>query len=216
MNIIICGAPGSGKGTQAGLIAQHYHLKRITLGDILREEVKRGTQLGEEIKKYMSKGELVPDDIVKEVIEKNIERDNFILDGYPRNIKQAKTLEKIFEEENINLDYFIYLDVSKEEIIKRLSMRRICKKCGANYHLENMPPKVPNVCDNCGGDLFQRMDDTLEVIQRRWEVFSKDTQPLIDYYRAIGKLVIVDGNRTPQEVFNNIKCIVNDGKYIKL
>lgn len=211
MNIIIFGAPGSGKGTQAEMLSKHYGLVKISLGDILREEVKKNSSLGNQVKSYMEKGELVPDNVVFEVIEKNIIDNNFILDGYPRNISQARMLTDRFNKKNIDLDAFVYLDVDASTVIKRLSARRICRKCGANYHLENMPPQRDNLCDVCGDELVQRDDDKPEVIEKRWAVFTKESKVLCDYYKELGKLVVIDGGNDKDTVFKDIVSTLDNG-----
>jgi adenylate kinase len=204
MRLILLGAPGSGKGTQAKTLSEYYKTKRISLGDILREEVKKGTDLGKKVKGYMEKGVLVPDDIVSLVIEENIDRDGFIIDGYPRNISQAQNLDDILNKKGSNLDTAIYLDVNESIVIKRLSGRRVCKACGANFHIENMPPKRPGICDLCGAELIQRNDDKPEVIRKRWQVFEEESQPLINYYKEKKKLIVIDANREAEEVFEDI------------
>jgi adenylate kinase len=203
--IILFGAPGSGKGTQAEMLKEYLKVKRISLGDLLREEVKNNTELGEKVKGYMEKGLLVPDEIVSSVIEKNIDKDGFILDGYPRNINQAITLDSVLEKKESRIDLFIYLDVDEDTVIKRLSKRRVCKECGANYHLENMPPKTDNKCDICGAELIQRKDDTPQVIKERWRVFSEESKKLLEFYAERNKLVKVDGSKSKEEVFEKIK-----------
>ncbi|MCD6229100.1 MAG: adenylate kinase [Candidatus Omnitrophica bacterium] len=211
MRIILLGAPGSGKGTQAKTMSEKLNIKRISLGDILREEVKKNTSLGEKVKEYMYKGLLVPDKIVSMVVEENIDSEDFVIDGYPRNTNQAKDLDNILSKKNLSLDKAIYLEVSQETAIKRLSGRRICKNCGANYHIENMPPKKEGICDICGGMLIQRKDDEPEVIKNRWTVFQKENVPLMNFYKEKDKLIIVDGNQTAEEVFQEILKKLNHG-----
>jgi len=192
MNLILFGAPGSGKGTQAQVLSEKLHLEKISLGDIFREEVKNNSSLGKEVKQYMEKGLLVPDDLVSRIIEVHVNNKNFILDGYPRNINQVKTLEEILKRKNQAIDWFIYLEVDDKTIIERLSQRRICKKCGANYHLKNMPPHKSNICDKCGSELIQRKDDFPDVIKKRCEVFLKETKGILKYYKEREKLITVD------------------------
>jgi adenylate kinase len=205
MRIVLFGAPGSGKGTQAQLLSEHLNIKRISLGDLLREEVKNDTELGKKVKEYMEKGLLVPDDIVVSVIEKNIDDEGFIVDGFPRNINQAFLLEEILKKKNNELDVFIYLDVDENTIVERLSKRRVCKKCGALYHLVNLPPKIDGRCDLCGGDLIQREDDKPQVIKKRWEVFEEESSKLIGFYSQRNKLIRIDARGKKEEVFNQIK-----------
>jgi len=209
MRLILFGAPGSGKGTQADLISNFYKIKKIVLGDILREEVLRNSELSEEIKKYMFKGLLVPDDLVSSVVEKNINDNDFVLDGYPRNLKQAMDLERIFSNKNISYDAFIYLEIDKETMINRLSKRLICKKCNIVYHTENMPPKVEGICDKCKGKLTKRPDDEPSVIEKRFEVFLENSKEILDFYNKKNKLITIDARPSPKVVFDNIKESIN-------
>jgi len=205
MKIVLFGAPGSGKGTQAVMLSELLNLKKISLGDILREEVKKNSNLGQEVKSYMEKGALVPDEVVARVIEENINIKDFLLDGYPRNLSQAKELDKILEKNNSDIDSFIYLDVEQQLVVDRLSKRRVCKACGALYHLVNLPPEKEGICDKCGSELIQRKDDNPEVIKNRWEVFSAESRKILDFYQSKGKLVTVDGNGDKDEIFERIK-----------
>ncbi len=205
MKVILFGAPGSGKGTQAVMLAKELNLKKISLGDILREEVKKESSLGQEVKSYMEKGLLVSDELVSRVIEENIDSGDFILDGYPRNLAQAQKLEEILKKKNTDMDVFIYLNVDEQTIIDRLSKRRICHECNANYHLENMPPKEEGICDSCGGELAQRKDDTPDVIKKRWEVFSRASQEILDFYKGREKLIEVKAQGDKDEIFESIK-----------
>jgi adenylate kinase len=205
VKIILFGAPGSGKGTQAIVLSEHYKLKRISLGDIFREEVKKDSPLGNEVKNYMEKGLLVPDTLVSKVVEENLNDENFILDGYPRNLNQAKTLDAILEKKGANIDAFIYLEVDEPTILERLTKRLVCKKCGANYHLINMPPKKSGACDKCGSELIQRKDDTPEVIKKRWEVFLNENKSLLDYYKNKEKLIAIDARGDKDIVLARIK-----------
>jgi adenylate kinase len=204
MRLILLGAPGSGKGTQAKILSEYYKAKRISLGDILRQEVKKNTDLGKRIREYIEKGILVPDHIVSLVIEENIDREGFIIDGYPRNILQAKDLDKILNKKGSRVDAAIYLDVDESTVIKRLSGRRVCRGCGANFHIENMPSKKPGICDLCGAELIQREDDKPRLIKKRWQIFERESSPLINYYKEKEKLIVVDANRGAKEVFQDI------------
>lgn len=214
MRLILFGAPGSGKGTQADMLAEEFNLEKISLGDILREEVKKGSGLGEEVKRYMDRGELVPNHTVKNVIDANLAKDNFILDGYPRNGQQAKTLDDILKKRDSSLDAFIYLDVSRDTIVDRLSKRRVCKNCGANYHLDAMPPKRDNICDRCEAKLVQRDDDTPEVIKKRWDVFLANSKEVFDFYKQKGVFISVDGDKDKEKVFDQVKEKLKDRKAI--
>lgn len=209
MKLILFGSPGSGKGTQAVMLGEYLGVKRISLGDILREEVKKNTSLGKEVKQYMEKGLLVPDELVSRVIEEHVDDSGFVLDGYPRNLPQAKRLEQILAKKKSDIDICIYLDIDEQTIINRLSKRRICKNCGFNYHLQTMPPKVADRCDHCQGELIQRRDDTLEVIKKRWQVFFEENRRILDFYRKKGKLVTVDGHGNKEAVFEKIKATLS-------
>jgi len=192
MRLIIFGPPGVGKGTQAQILSQKLNIPHISTGDMLREAVKNQTELGLKAKSFMDKGELVPDDvmigIIKEVLSSERCKNGFILDGFPRTIAQAEALDKIFEELNIKLDYVISLEVDDDEIIKRLTNRRVCKNCGAVFNL--LIDKIPedNKCPRCGGELYQRSDDNPEVIKNRLKVYRESTQILLEYYAKKGIL----------------------------
>ena len=208
MRIILFGAPGSGKGTQAVVLSEYYKAKKVSLGDILREEVKKNSELGQQVKSYMEKGLLVPDELVSRVIEENINGGSFILDGYPRNVAQALVLDAIMKRKKIDYDAFIYLDVNDHTLINRLSKRLVCKGCGANYHLVNMPPIKKGICDKCAGELIQRKDDTPEVIKKRLEVFVKESKSILDFYQKQGKLITVNASDERDAVFARIKMIL--------
>lgn len=205
MKIILFGSPGSGKGTQAALLADFLGIRKISLGDILREEVNRGSDLGREVKSYMEQGALVPDELVSRVIEENLDGSNFLLDGYPRNLDQARKLEEILTKKSSAVDKVIYLDIDEQTIVDRLSQRRICKSCGANYHLVSLPPKKEGICDKCGGQLIQRRDDDPQVIKKRWSVFIDTANKILDFYQAKNKLIKVDGRGEINQIFERIK-----------
>ncbi len=191
MNLIILGPPGSGKGTHGEIIGKDYSIPKISTGDLLRKEVKRKSELGIKAKKYMDAGLLVPDNLVIEILKKNIERSSckngFILDGFPRTINQAMALEKI-----AHIDIVLNLSLSHKTIIERITGRLTCKKCGAIYHIKNIPPKKDGICDICGGKLYQREDQKKEVVENRLNIYEKQTKPLIDFYKNKGILFNVN------------------------
>ncbi|WP_035589637.1 adenylate kinase [Hippea jasoniae] len=212
MILILLGAPGVGKGTQGVLISKEYNIPQISTGDILRKEVKEQTELGKKAKAYMDKGELVPDDIIIDMMEKRIKQEDckngFILDGFPRTTAQAKAFDEMLQKNGLNLDKVLLIDVPEEEIISRLTGRRVCESCGAVYHIKYNPPKEDGVCDKCGGKLIQRDDDKEEVVRNRLEVYKKSTMPLIYYYKNSGKLVVVDGMGEIEEIFERVKEVL--------
>jgi len=208
LRLIILGSPGAGKGTQAQRIAEKLGVPHIATGDLLREAVSKKTELGAKAKRFMEKGELVPDDLVVSMIEERLKRsdckEGFVLDGFPRTLAQAEALDKFLEKLETRIDIVINLETSEEEVIKRLSNRRVCTSCGAVYHLIFNPPRKPGICDKCGGTLQQREDDREDVIKNRLKVYMRQTEPLIKYYRKKGLLKNVDGNRNAEEVWKSI------------
>ncbi|MFA5177360.1 MAG: adenylate kinase [Candidatus Omnitrophota bacterium] len=192
MRIVLLGPPGAGKGTQAKKLAERLQVAHISTGDILRQNVKDGTALGKEAKDFMERGLLVPDELMSKMLLERFSQSDiqngFILDGYPRNYAQAKTLEEIFQQKNIEIDMVVYLDSSDQVIIQRLAGRLVCSSCGANFHATNMPPKQKGICDKCGAALFQRTDDKEETIKKRLEVYKNEVSSLIEYYQAQNKL----------------------------
>lgn len=208
MRIIILGPPGAGKGTQAKLLSSHYGIPHISTGDIIREEIKRNTALGVKIRGYVERGELVPDEDVIEIVKEKILLGNcsggFVLDGFPRTIIQAKALDHILSDMGLRIDAVINLVVSEEEIVRRISGRRICKSCGATYHLVFNPPKKDLKCNVCGGELYQRNDDMEETVRRRVKVYNIETKPLIEYYEKRGLLINVNGVGDINSVFSEI------------
>lgn len=213
MIVILFGPPGAGKGTQAKLLSSFLNVPHISTGDILRNNVKEGTSLGRQAKSYMEKGELVPDELVTDMISdymrKPQTKKGFILDGYPRNISQAKDLNNIVKDLGSQIDLAIYFDTSKDVIVKRLSGRRVCRKCGRNYHLIHMPSKNNGICDDCGGELYQRDDDTKQTIINRLEVYLKQSTAVLDYYTKQGKLKRINGDSQADCVFKSLKDTLN-------
>jgi Adenylate kinase (EC 2.7.4.3) len=204
--IIFLGPPGAGKGTQAERLAEDLKIKKISTGDILREAVAKGTELGQRAKSYMERGELVPDEIILGIIEEAInDEEGFILDGFPRNINQAKALDEMLSRKGLNITHVIFLDVPDEEIIKRIAYRRVCLKCGAVYNLIFNPPKEDEICNNCGSKLVQREDDREEVVRKRLEVYRGSTEALIRIYEERGVLRKIDGLGDREEVFRRIR-----------
>ena len=214
MKIIMLGAPGAGKGTQAKMIAEKYSIPHISTGDIFRANIKEQTELGMEAKQYMDKGLLVPDELTVKILLDRVAKDDckngYVLDGFPRTIPQAEVLDKAVAELNDKLDYAINVDVKDENIIKRMSGRRACLKCGATYHVEHIPPKQEGICDKCGSELVLRDDDKPETVQKRLSVYHEQTQPLIDHYSKKGILKEVDGSQDMKDVFNAIVEILGE------
>ncbi len=210
LNFVFLGPPGAGKGTQAEIIAKKHGLVKISTGDILREAVKNGTELGKIADGYMKRGELVPDEIMLGLIEEQLEKidKGFILDGFPRTVKQAEGLDELLARKNLPLKAVILLDVPDEEIIKRLSARRVCPNCGAVYNMIYNPPKNDEICDVCGTKLVQRKDDNPETIKRRLDVYREQTAPLIGYYKEKGLLVEIDGTGDPEKITRAIEEVV--------
>jgi adenylate kinase len=208
--IIFLGAPGAGKGTQAAELARERKLVHVATGDLFRQALERGTELGLKAKSYMEKGVLVPNQItISMVTERLSEPDcanGAILDGFPRNLEQAEALDKALSQEGKAIDKVIYIKVSEEELLKRLSGRWICRKCQTPYHITDSPPRVPGRCDKCGGELYQRPDDNEVSIRKRLEVYFAETAPLIDYYNQGGKLLEIDGEGGVAEVARRIKA----------
>ncbi|MFC2020519.1 adenylate kinase [Chloroflexota bacterium] len=206
--IIFLGAPGAGKGTQAARVAQELNLAHVATGDLFRQAQEQGTELGLKAKSYLEKGQLVPDEITIGMVLERISAPDceggVILDGFPRNLGQAKALEKALVEWGKAVDKVIYIKVSEEELLKRLSGRWICRQCQAPYHEVNSPPGIRGKCDRCGGELYQRPDDTVETVKKRLVVYFAETASLIDYYTQVGKLLEVDGEGSVDEVERRI------------
>ncbi len=208
MNLILLGPPGAGKGTQAQLLVNRYHIPQISTGDILREAVRRETALGKEAKRFMEKGQLVPDEVVIGIIEGRLNdsdcHSGFILDGFPRTIPQAEALQKILQKMERTLHHVINIEVETEELVRRLTGRRTCKLCGAMYHIIFSPPKKDGICDRCGGPLYQREDDQEETIRMRLKEYERQTAPLIQYYKEKSLLRSINGIGSQNQIFDRI------------
>ena len=208
LRTILLGPPGAGKGTQAAKIVEKYGIPHISTGDIFRENIKKGTELGKKAQEYMNRGELVPDDLVIEIATTRLLEDDcrngFLLDGFPRTVYQAEKLDEFLAARGSKIDKVLDIAVEKEELITRLTGRRVCKSCGASFHVVNIPPKKEGVCDYCGGELIQRADDNLETVTNRIDVYEAQTMPLIDYYEKAGNLVHIDGSTGLENVFADI------------
>ncbi|OHE56942.1 MAG: adenylate kinase [Thermodesulfovibrio sp. RBG_19FT_COMBO_41_18] len=215
MRLVLLGAPGAGKGTQAKMLIEKYKIPQISTGDILRKAVADSTPLGKEAKVIMDKGELVPDKIVLGLVEERVKQDDckkgFILDGFPRNTAQAEALDKMLNAMGLPIDSALSVDVPKDDLMKRLTGRRTCKNCQQMYNVYYSPPKKDALCDKCGGELFQRGDDKEDTIKKRLEVYDAQTAPLIDYYNKKGILKSVMGVGNIDEIFNKV-CALLEGK----
>ena len=212
MKLIMLGAPGAGKGTQAKMIANNYNIPHISTGDIFRANIKEGTELGKRAQTYMDKGELVPDELVVDLVVDRVAKDDakngYVLDGFPRTIPQAEALDKALAACGEKIDYAIDVNVPDENIISRMSGRRACTACGGTYHIVNIPPKKEGICDACGGPLVLRADDEPETVKKRLDVYHEQTQPLIDYYTEQKILKTVDGTVSMEDVFKAITDIL--------
>jgi adenylate kinase len=210
LNLILLGPPGAGKGTQARKLENDFDLPYYATGDILRAEVDEGSDIGKKAKEHMDKGDLVPDEVVTEMVAERLDseeaEDGFILDGYPRNTDQAEALDEEMDELGRSLTAVLLIDVPDEEVVRRLSGRRVCKKAGHNYHVEFDPPKREGVCDQDGSQLIQRDDDKPETVKHRLEVYKDQTSPLVDFYDDRGVLRRIDGTRSQSEVHDHIRA----------
>ena len=213
MNLILLGPPGAGKGTQAGRIIEKYKIPQISTGDILRAAVREGTDLGKEAQKYMNDGKLVPDSVVIGIIRERLKEDDckngYLLDGFPRTLAQAEELDKILDSMNSNIDAVVSIEVPDEEIITRITGRRMCKDCGAVFHVKFSPPKSEGVCDKCGGQLYQRDDDNEETVKSRLDAYKAQTEPLKKYYGNKGLIKEVNGSGDMEKIFSDIDAILS-------
>ncbi|MDD2215291.1 MAG: adenylate kinase [Eubacteriales bacterium] len=210
--LVLLGPPGAGKGTQAVKIAEKYQIPHISTGDIFRKNVKEGTPLGKKAKEYMDKGELVPDKLVVELVTDRLDaadcKNGFLLDGFPRTVFQAEKLDQYLEVKGIALDKVIDISGDEEVLLERMIGRRVCRACGAPYHIKNMPPKEEGICDICGGEVYQRADDTEETVRNRFQVYQKQTMPLIAYYEKLANIIHIQSAGSPDTVFASIISVL--------
>ncbi len=212
LNLILMGLPGAGKGTQAEKINEAYHIPHISTGDMFRLAIKEGTELGQKAKEYMDQGALVPDDVTIGIVKERLGRDDckngFLLDGFPRTVAQAKSLQALLEEMDDSIDYVLHVDVPEEDLVERLAGRRICPTCGATYHVTHNPPQKEGICDNDGSKLMQREDDQAETVKNRLNVNLEQMKPLLDFYHDKGNLVKIDGDQEIDHVFKDIQSAI--------
>ncbi|MEI6079163.1 MAG: adenylate kinase [bacterium] len=210
-SVVLLGAPGSGKGTLAIKLKNTWNVPHISTGDMFREAVKENSPMGQKASEYMKSGQLVPDDITIGIVDERFSKSDvkkgFILDGFPRTIKQAQALDEILAKNEIKLSSVILLNVDEKKIVKRITGRRTCSKCGSIYHVENMPPKIPNVCDKCGSALTQRKDDTEEVVKERLIAYNEQTAPLINFYKKKNILAEVDASSSPEYMVEQVGAL---------
>lgn len=216
VKIILLGPPGAGKGTQAKSISSKYEVPHISTGDIFRKHIAKLTPLGVQAKKFIDKGQLVPDELTIDIVKHRLVKDDcsggFLLDGFPRTVKQAEALDIFLSEAGSEVDKAVFIEVPKGFIIDRMTGRRVCLTCGASYHIKYNPPRISDRCDTCGSDLIQRKDDEISTVSERLDVYDKQTQPLIKYYRDKNVLATVDGTKPINDVFKNINSILGSDK----
>jgi len=216
LKLVLLGPPGAGKGTQSIVLSKIYNIPHISTGDILRESVKKALPLGMKAKSYMDKGELVPDEIVTGIVAERLKsadtKNGYILDGFPRTVKQAEDLDAALKSLGSSIDMAVYFDTSEATAIERLSGRRVCKACGFNYHIKNIPPKKDGICDKCGKELFQRPDDKEDTVRNRLKVYEAQTKPLIEYYTKKGIIEEVSGDLGVDGLFQVLSKIFRDAK----
>ncbi|MBR6755946.1 MAG: adenylate kinase [Peptococcaceae bacterium] len=210
MKLILMGPPGAGKGTQAEKLIDLYQIPHISTGDMFRKAQKEGTALGLQAKSYMDQGQLVPDEVTIGIVRERLSEDDckngFLLDGFPRTVQQADALDGILTDLGMSLDAVVDIQVNKDFLVERLTGRRVCKACGATYHVSFNAPKVENVCDKCGGELYQRNDDKIETVSNRLDVYAAQTAPLIEYYQSKGMIKSIDGSKSVEEVLADIQA----------
>lgn len=212
--VVLLGPPGAGKGTQAVRISEKYSIPHISTGDIFRANIKNGTELGKKAQGYMDKGLLVPDELVCDLVESRILeedcKEGYLLDGFPRTVFQAEHFDKFLKEHDQKLDMVLDIEVPSEAILPRMAGRRVCRGCGATYHIVSHPPKTEGKCDICGGEIYQRADDAEETVKNRLKVYADQTSPLIEYYTKSGKNAVIDGNKPVAEVFETICALLGE------
>ena len=212
MNILLFGAPGAGKGTQSALLVRDLGMAHIGTGDLFRNAIKSGSPLGLKAKSFMDAGQLVPDSITIGLVDETLDSLNgrpFILDGFPRTLVQAEALDKLLGEKGMRLDKVLFLDVPNDQLLSRLTGRRVCGRCGAVYHVDSQPPRVAGTCDVCGSQIVQRSDDKVEVVGQRLEAYKSNTAPLRDFYQKAGKLVAIDGTGAVEDIYGRIKQVID-------
>lgn len=214
LNIILLGPPGAGKGTQAERIVEKYGIPQISTGDIFRANIKNGTALGKKAKEYMDRGDLVPDELVVDLVKDRLEQDDckdgFMLDGFPRTVFQAEQLDQIMKTKGLTISHVLNIDVEPEKLVDRIAGRRVCRQCGATYNVVSKPTKEEGKCDACGGEVYQRADDTKETVQNRIDVYFSQTAPLIDYYEKAGNLSSIQGDQAMDSVFDDIAGVLGE------
>ena len=214
MKLVLMGAPGAGKGTHARFLSEKYRIPQIATGDIFRANLRAGTPLGKKARAYIEQGLLVPDELTTDLVLKRLEgedcKNGYILDGFPRNLNQAKALTRALSEKGQEIDFAIHLEISKETILHRMEGRRVCEHCGASYNVESMPPRKEGVCDYCGSPVVKRMDDVPETVLRRLDVYRDETEPIVRYYRDLGKEARVDSDGTISQVREELTALLGD------